>query len=71
MKLSQWLDSQRMLRVQFARNVGVHPITVTKWANGHMIPRPDLMAAIVAATDGAVQPNDFFAPPAPLSAAAA
>lgn len=60
MRLGLWLDSRRIPRAAFARLVGVHPVTVTKWVTGTMLPRPEAMDAILRATDGAVAPNDFY-----------
>ena len=40
-------------------------MSVLRYANGERIPRPDVMARIVAETDGEVQPNDFFSPQPP------
>ncbi len=61
MKLSDWLDEKKEPRATFARRVGVHPITVTKWCSGIWIPRADALDRIHAATDGAVTANDFLA----------
>lgn len=48
-----------MRRREFARILGVHPVTVSKWIGGVGRPRPQTMRKIEDLTDGGVQPNDF------------
>lgn len=60
MKLAAYLSSTDVSRDDFARRIGVSGVSVHRYISGVRIPRPDTMARIVAATGGAVQPNDFF-----------
>lgn len=63
MKLADYLSERGISAAEFARRIQVGSrMSVLRYANGERIPRPDVMARIVAQTDGEVQPNDFFAP---------
>ena len=52
---------------QFARSIGVTQQAVNSWTRGIRSPRMNQMMAIIAATDGAVTPNDFMPPSAESS----
>ncbi|KKL85720.1 hypothetical protein LCGC14_1951930 [marine sediment metagenome] len=60
MKLSDYLKEQALTLSAFAEAVGLDVSTVHRAATGKVIPTRENMAAIVKATDGAVQPNDFY-----------
>jgi DNA-binding transcriptional regulator YdaS (Cro superfamily) len=61
MKLIDYLNAHDIGFAEFARRIGgVSRMTVQRYANGARMPRPDAMVRIIAATDGAVTPNDFF-----------
>ena len=45
---------------EFARRIGVTNESVRRYAHGQRFPRPEIMRRIMAATDGAVGPNDFL-----------
>jgi DNA-binding transcriptional regulator YdaS (Cro superfamily) len=65
MKLSDWLaqrnpDGSKKRRYEFARLIGVTPTMVTLYAAGRTWPDRDTVEAIVRATNGAVQANDFL-----------
>ncbi|MGH6847661.1 MAG: 3,4-dihydroxy-2-butanone-4-phosphate synthase, partial [Methylocella sp.] len=60
MKLDDWLKRNTISRHEFARQIGVSEVAVTRYANGTRSPRPNVMHAIIAATAGAVRPNDFL-----------
>jgi hypothetical protein len=67
MKLSTYLRDHKISLGDFAGMVGLDKHgarTVNRWALGERIPRPATLARITAVTNGAVTPNDFFAPPA-------
>lgn len=49
----------------FAREVGVSPSTMYRYACKGVIPGKAHMERIVAATNGAVTPSDFYAKPRP------
>ena len=60
MKLASYLEHHGIGFSEFARRLGInHARTVERWAKGQRIPAGGMMAAIVAATAGAVQPADF------------
>lgn len=70
MKLANYLEHHGLGFSEFARRVGInHPRTVERWAKGQRIPAGGMMAKIVAATAGAVQPADFINAPPPVERA--
>ncbi len=60
MKLSDYLKEQDLTLSAFAEAVGLDVSTVHRAATGKVIPSRENMNAIVKATGGAVQPNDFY-----------
>ena len=60
MKLNQYLAGSEKRQSEIAKAVGVAQATISRYANGLRIPTPEIMARIVAATDGQVTPNDFY-----------
>ena len=62
MKISDWLHSHRVKRVDFARRIGVSPGAVTQICrdDGAWVSRETALR-IFAETAGAVTPNDFLA----------
>jgi transcriptional regulator with XRE-family HTH domain len=59
MRLSSFLSERGMTRAEFAAEVGVHPVTVSKWCSGAMRPRWNFIDAIQRITGGAVTATDF------------
>lgn len=67
MKLATYLEHHGISFSEFARRMGTkHPRTVERYAKGQRIPSGRMMAAIVAASAGAVQPADFLSMPEPV-----
>lgn len=64
MTLSDYLRERKETHEAFARRLGVHAVTVSKWTSGAMRPSWPKMEAIARATDGAVTAADFMRPPA-------
>jgi DNA-binding transcriptional regulator YdaS (Cro superfamily) len=60
MELGPWLDAEGRQRTVFAGQVQVHPITVTKWCGGRIMPRPVHLQRIKALTGGQVTETDFL-----------
>lgn len=71
MKLRIYLSETAQSHAQFAKLVGCHPITVSKWATGRMFPRCDALRTIETLTAGAVTANDFLDRPEPRQPAPA
>jgi DNA-binding transcriptional regulator YdaS (Cro superfamily) len=63
MTLTEYLRSQKETHDAFARRLGVHSVTVSKWCSGAMRPSWPKMEAISRATDGAVTAADFLRSP--------
>lgn len=62
MTLSDYLTRGSISMNEFARRIGAkNARTVQRYIKQGRIPSGTMMARIVAATGGAVQPNDFFA----------
>jgi 3,4-dihydroxy 2-butanone 4-phosphate synthase/GTP cyclohydrolase II len=61
MKLTAWLEANRVKRIDFARSIGVSPGAVTQFCNqrGAWISR-ETATMILRETSGAVTPNDFL-----------
>jgi len=59
-RLSDYLTAQKLPFADFGHRVGVTGESVRLWVHGKRVPRPDVMARIVDATGGAVQPGDFY-----------
>lgn len=63
MKLTDWLQSHHITRVDFARRTGLSPSAVTQLCNNEDAWLSRETAAIIfRETSGAVTPNDFMAP---------
>lgn len=60
MKLEAYIAETGTKRAAIAQAIGVSEVAIHRYISGTRIPRPETMAKIVAATGGAVQPNDFF-----------
>ncbi|MDH3595779.1 MAG: helix-turn-helix transcriptional regulator [Rhodospirillales bacterium] len=60
MTLDEWRVSQKLTMDALGRRLGVAAETAGRYCNNKRIPARAVMARIVAATGGAVQPNDFY-----------
>lgn len=60
MKLRDWMTRHNISEARLAGSLGTSQATVNRYARGERIPRPNIMARIIAATDGAVRPADFY-----------
>lgn len=61
MHLRDWLSQEGIGFAEFARRINVSNATVVRrYAYGERTPERTVMPRIVEATNGAVQPNDFF-----------
>ena len=63
MTLREYLRAENLTLAEFAKAVGVHPITVHDWAAGKAVPRRASMARIDEITAGKVTAASFY--PAP------
>lgn len=63
MLLETWLKDEGKISLgEFARRIGAkNARTVQRYVKRERVPSPAMMEAISRATDGKVQPNDFFA----------
>lgn len=67
-KLAEWRKSRGMTQRQLADLVGCTQSTIDRYEHGR-IPDRHRMPAIVRATEGVVQPGDFYEQPAEEAAA--
>jgi transcriptional regulator with XRE-family HTH domain len=63
MRLAEYLERHGIAVAEFAEAIEAEPMSVYRYCNGVRVPNRKLMARIVAATSGAVQPNDFYSLP--------
>ena len=59
MKLNDFLTSENTTMGEFAKVVGTTTATISRIADGAVVPRKALMERIYAATRGLVTPNDL------------
>jgi predicted transcriptional regulator len=59
MKLNDFLDATTISMGMFAKTVGTTTATISRVADGTVVPRKALMERIHAATAGQVTPNDL------------
>jgi DNA-binding transcriptional regulator YdaS (Cro superfamily) len=60
MRLSDYLNFNKLTHEKLAEILGTTAVSVTRWANGKRLPRPAHMAAIQRVTGGLVNPADFY-----------
>lgn len=66
MKLAAYLEANGLTHGAFARLIGAcNARTIQRYTVHNRVPSGPMIARIVAATDGAVQPTDFIDDPAP------
>ena len=66
MTLSEYLDLTGLSVPALQKKLGIRTVdSVYKYLRGDHIPSPEVMARIFKATNGAVQPNDFYDLPKP------
>lgn len=63
MKLADWLDREKVKRVDFAGRIGVSPQSITGYCDGEFEPRKEVMKRIFEETRGEVTPIDFMLTP--------
>lgn len=63
MQLEAYLRESGITKADFARTIDVDWSTLFRYMRGIRRPHPDILYRIVKATGGAVQANDFYAPP--------
>ena len=60
MKLRQYLKSRQITTIAFAKRAGLSQATISKLANGQVMPSRTSAQQIAKATDNQVMANDFF-----------
>ena len=60
MKLSVWRKARGLSLADLAERIGVTSVSLSRYERDERIPAREIMPKIVAETDGAVQPNDFY-----------
>lgn len=63
-RLGEWLYGHNLNIRDFAKDVGCCWSSISNFCRGERIPSYDLMRRIYVATNGIVQPNDFYDLPA-------
>jgi transcriptional regulator with XRE-family HTH domain len=60
MKLSDFLEANKLKPADFAKRIGTSRACVERYVAGERVPRPAIMKKIATATRGAVGPVDFY-----------
>jgi len=60
MKLKNYIKDSKISINDFAKTVGVHRMTIQKYIYEIRMPIATIMQKIYLATNGEVQPNDFY-----------
>ncbi len=60
MKLSEYMKKRSLSATALAEELGVAVSTITRAANGKVMPSKPLMASIHKLTAGKVTPSDFY-----------
>jgi hypothetical protein len=60
--LRRWLFENQLTLAAFGAQIGVVQSALSEWMTRKKYPSPAMMLKVRSATDGAVQPNDFFPP---------
>jgi transcriptional regulator with XRE-family HTH domain len=60
MTLDDWLAQSALKDHEFATRIGVSRVTLFRIKTGRRTPSREVMERIHDATNGAVEPNDFF-----------
>lgn len=63
MQLTDYLKQQGESATAFGLRAKISAASMSRILRGSQVPRADIMSRIVAATGGAVQPNDFYSAP--------
>ncbi|MFN3991215.1 MAG: helix-turn-helix domain-containing protein [Erythrobacter sp.] len=71
MKLADWRRASGMTQEELAARLGLIPGSVARYESGSRLPAPAVMIRLFEISDGAVQPNDFYALPDAAAAEAA
>jgi len=69
MNLRTFLEHRKIAPARFAETIDVTGTALKRYLDGERVPRAEILERIAKATDGAVQPNDFFAFAPPTAAA--
>lgn len=59
-KLKQYLRENKIKQIDFAKLLGVNPITMWRYLHCKRIPRIKVMQKITELTKGYITANDFF-----------
>jgi predicted transcriptional regulator len=60
MKLAQYLKDKALNHAEFARQIGVSQVAVSRYATGDRRPKPHIIKKIMEVTHGVVDANDFL-----------
>ena len=60
MNLKTYLRREGIKHFEFAEQIGVSNVTISRWISGTNMPRPEQLKEIYHATQGRVTANDFL-----------
>ena len=62
MRLKHYLESNQISQKDFAKAIGVTPLTIWRYLQNHRKPNCLVLSKIEKVTNGAVKPTDFEQP---------
>ena len=60
MRLKEYLKLNKITNKQFSKELGISPVSLSRYISGERIPEKDIVLKILKQTDGSVSPNDFY-----------
>lgn len=60
MKLKQWMKQNKVTPLALSKKIKAAKWTLNRYLGSDRVPAPRIVVAIFKATNGAVQPNDFY-----------
>lgn len=60
MKLIDFINENQKTQAEVAADLDTTQGAVSRWCNGDIIPRPQMMEKIIIWSEGKVTPNDFY-----------
>ena len=60
MRLKAYLKLNKITNKQFSKELGISPVSLSRYISGERIPEKDIVLKILKQTDGSVSPNDFY-----------
>ena len=63
MILKEYLKFCGVTNKDFAKRIGISPVSLSRYISGERLPEKEIILKISSLTDGAVNPDDFYFKP--------